>query len=135
MYLHPQIQISNAFSANSLFLKISTRAKIFSQLNMYFTYSNFRYPVGMGLAMCSSRRLPLEENNFMEFSMPILFVLAEDGLLCGYYAVNQMPNAVQITKPNGAPSMDNIRNGSIIIPKSLKGITYKRDKLYFFGSR
>ena len=89
----------------------------------------------MGLAMCSSRRLPLEENNFMEFSMPILFVLAEDGLLCGYYAVNQMPNAVQITKPNGAPSMDNIRNGSIIIPKSLKGITYKRDKLYFFGSR
>ena len=76
----------------------------------------------MGLAMCSSRRLPLEENNFMEFSMPILFVLAEDGLLCGYYAVNQLPNAVQITKPNGAPSMDNIRNGSIIIPKSLKGI-------------
>ena len=88
----------------------------------YFTYSNFRYPVGMGLAMCSSRRLPLEENNFMDFSMPILFVLAEDGLLCGYYAVNQLPNAVQITKPNGAPSMDNIRNGSIIIPKSLKGI-------------
>ena len=82
----------------------------------------------MGLAMCSSRRLPLEENNFMEFSMPILFVLAEDGLLCGYYAVNQLPNAVQITKPNGAPSMDNIRNGSIIIPKSLKGIIYHSEK-------
>lgn len=82
----------------------------------------------MCLAMCSSRRLPLEENNFMDFSMPILFVLAEDGLLCGYYAVNQLPNAVQITKPNGAPSMDNIRNGSIIIPKSLKGIIYKSEK-------
>ena len=78
--------------------------------------SDERYPVGMGLALCSNRKLPLEENNFMEFSMPILFVLGEDGLLCGYYVVNMLPNTVQVTKPMN-PSMENIRNGTIVVPQ------------------
>ena len=81
--------------------------------------SDERYPVGMGLALCSNRKLPLEENNFMEFSMPILFVLGEDGLLCGYYVVNMLPNTVQVTKPMN-PSMENIRNGTIVVPQAPK---------------
>ena len=81
--------------------------------------SDERYPVGMGLALCSNRKLPLEENNFMEFSMPILFVLGEDGLLCGYYVVNMLPNTVQVTKPMN-PTMENIRNGTIVVPQAPK---------------
>ena len=73
--------------------------------------SNERYPSGMALAFCSQRKLPIEENNFLPNSMPILFLLS-DGLLCGFYAVNQLPQAKEVTKaPN--PNMNNIIKGHI----------------------
>ena len=75
--------------------------------------SNERYPSGMALAFCAQRKLPIEENNFLPFSMPILFLLS-DGLLCGFYAVNQLPQAKEVTKsPN--PNMNNVIKGTINI--------------------
>ena len=55
----------------------------------------------------------------MPFSMPILFVLSQDGLLCGFYAVNQRPNAPQVTKTDLKGSMENLRAGKIDIPKGV----------------
>ena len=78
-----------------------------------------RYPVGMALALCSSRKLPLEENNFMPFSMPILFTLSEDGLLCGFYSVNQRPNAAQVTKIEAQPNLENVRKGIVNVPTAV----------------
>ena len=75
--------------------------------------SNERYPSGMALAFCAQRKLPIEENNFLPYSMPILFLLS-DGLLCGFYAVNQLPQAKEVTKsPN--PNMNNVIKGTINI--------------------
>ena len=77
--------------------------------------SDERYPSGMTVALCTLRKLPLEENKTMAFSMPILFLLSTDGLLCGFYTVNEKPNATDLTKaPN--PSMENVKQGHINIP-------------------
>ena len=75
--------------------------------------SNERYPSGMALALCTQRKLPIEENNFLPVSMPMLFLLS-DGLLCGFYAVNQLPNAKEVTKMP-SPNMQNVQKGHIVI--------------------
>ncbi len=55
-----------------------------------------RYPVGVGLAKSTARKLQFGEN-VLPFSMPILFLLAPDGMLSGFYAVNRAPNVIQVS--------------------------------------
>ena len=78
-----------------------------------------RYPVGMAFCVGGiTRRLPIDEvGNCMSHSVPILFLLAADGLLCGYYVAYQ--GGAQVTKP-----LENIsgpiRPGIINIPCTVK---------------
>jgi hypothetical protein len=55
-----------------------------------------RYPVGVSLSTATQRRLPVGET-VRAFSMPVLFLLASDGLLSSFYAVNLSHTAVQVS--------------------------------------
>ena len=54
-----------------------------------------RYPVGLALATSGQRRLQFGEN-ISPVSFPILLMITADGLLAGFYAVNEAPAAVQV---------------------------------------
>lgn len=54
-----------------------------------------RYPVGVALSISSQRQLQFGEK-VSAVSFPILTLLTSDGLLTGFYAVNQDPAAAQV---------------------------------------
>ena len=78
--------------------------------------SDERTPSGMAVALSSTRRLPMDENKTMAFAMPILFLISADGILCGFYAVNKLSKAMDITKPPSQLMLENGKQGHIDVP-------------------
>ena len=81
-----------------------------------------RYPVGM--AFCTggvNRCLPLDDaGNTMPHSVPILFMLAPDGVLCSFYALNK--EAAKITKAV-EPIEGEVRTGTISLPAAIPSVS------------
>ena len=78
--------------------------------------SDERTPAGMAVVLSSTRRLPMDENKTTAFAMPILFLISADGILCGFYAVNKVPKAMDITKPPSQLMLENVKQGHINVP-------------------
>ena len=77
-----------------------------------------RYPVGMAFCFGGiTRCLPIDEaGNCMPHPVPILFLLAADGLLCGFHAIYQ--GGAQVTRPLD-PITGTARQGIIDLPPPL----------------
>ena len=58
----------------------------------------------------------MDENKTTAFAMPILFLISADGILCGFYAVNKVPKAMDITKPPSQLMLENVKQGHINVP-------------------
>eukprot|EP00095_Tigriopus_kingsejongensis_P002488 maker-scaffold64_size435223-snap-gene-2.25 protein:Tk02488 transcript:maker-scaffold64_size435223-snap-gene-2.25-mRNA-1 annotation:"nuclear pore complex protein nup214 isoform x3" len=78
-----------------------------------------KFPIGMGVAYNTEKILPVEVKNtelLFPSSMPILFLLREDGLLCGFYVVNLKKDAPKLTKPAVAIPSSGLRTGNVAFP-------------------
>ena len=109
-----------------------------AELPLVSNTNDERYPVGM--VFCTggvNRCLPIDDaGNCMPHPVPILFMLAPDGLLCGFYALNK--GAARITK-----QLENV-NGTMrpgvidlptVPPNPSGGISFKEQPLTGGGAK
>ena len=74
------------------------------------------YPTGAALALSSARQLAVNEQTMPPF--PLLFLLAPDGSLVSFYAMNTAPNAPSLTKPPEPLVAAGERRGNVVVPSA-----------------
>jgi hypothetical protein len=56
-----------------------------------------QFPLGVAVSFNANQKLVIGESP-LPMSMPVVFILAPDGVLNGFYVVNQSPQAAQVLK-------------------------------------